>query len=77
MKQYKKLAASVIVQAARDFVFVAEKNKQDQKNISKSECYNFLTCKTQIGKFWFEVAGIIPFRDLGHDKLYHALKEFI
>lgn len=51
MEGERKLACSVIATAIRDFKSSRGKNE---------ECYSFLTGKTEISRFWFQAANVIP-----------------
>lgn len=51
MTPENKLACSVIQLAINDFM--ADGNRRD-------ECYLFLTGQTEIAKFWFSAANILP-----------------
>jgi hypothetical protein len=47
----RKLACSVIAKAIGDFRLVPD---------MREECYSFLTGKTEISRFWFQCANVIP-----------------
>lgn len=66
----RNLANAVILSTVRDF----EASYKDPKKIAENlECYHFLTCRTGIGEFWFQVAGVPPMTG-GRKEIYARIR---
>lgn len=87
--KYRSLAVGVILQAISDYMesFVLKPRNQfkndseyqnyiNRMNRNQNECYRFMTCKTEIGTFWFDMANIEKLPDCGKLNLFNKLSIF-
>ena len=78
MNNEKQLACSVIATAISDFISsmnekLSTKGLKRRVRNMENECYDFLTGKTEIAKFWFQCADKQPLKG-SMTELYQKLK---
>lgn len=78
MENEKQLACSVIAKAISDFM-ISMNEKLSSKGMKRritnmeGECYDFLTGKTEIARFWFQCADKQPLKG-SMNEIYQKLK---